>query len=99
MCINLCHSQKNNRKPNGNVSTSKQKKYKEATQITEISETTAAQPTVHVFQPAINPMQMQPIYPNYGLHGGESSTSCSGLLAQVMNFAGHGLQLNSNLDQ
>ena len=61
--------------------------------------TTAVQPTIHVFQPAINPMQMQPIYPNYGLHGGESSTSYFGLLAQVMNIVGHGLQLNSNLDK
>ncbi|AES60502.1 hypothetical protein MTR_1g050570 [Medicago truncatula] len=78
---------KKKRKPNGNASTSKQKKCKEATKIQEIPETAdspvtnAVQPPVNVLQPSIIPMQMQAIYPNYGLHGGESSTSCVGLLA------------------
>lgn len=84
-----------------NTSTSKQKKCKEATKIPEIPETAdspvtnAIQPPVNVLQPGIIPMQMQAIYPNYGLHGGESSTSCVGLLAQVMNVAGYGQQQSS----
>jgi len=50
---------------------------------------------VNVLLPGIIPMQMQAIYPNYGLHGGESSTSCVGLLAQVMNVDDYGQQKSS----
>lgn len=89
---------KKKRKPNGNASTSKQKKCKEATKIPETADspvTNAVRPPVNVLQPGIIRMQMQAIYPNYGLHGGESSTSCAGLLAQVMNVAGYGQQQSS----
>ncbi|WJX94419.1 hypothetical protein P8452_75836 [Trifolium repens] len=54
----------------------------------QISSMYAAQPMMHVIHPGGHPMQVQPVYPIYGMPVGENSNSCFGLLQQVMKSAG-----------
>ncbi|WJX85207.1 hypothetical protein P8452_67699 [Trifolium repens] len=48
----------------------------------------AVQPMMPVIHPGGHPMQVQPVYPIYGMPVGENSNSCFGLLQQVMKSAG-----------
>ncbi|WJX66998.1 hypothetical protein P8452_51499 [Trifolium repens] len=47
----------------------------------------AVQPMMFVIHPGGHPMQVQPVYPIYGMPVGENSNSCFGLLQQVMKSA------------
>jgi hypothetical protein len=45
----------------------------------QIASMYAAQPMMHVIHPGGHPMQVQPVYPIYGMPVGENSNSCFGL--------------------
>jgi hypothetical protein len=48
----------------------------------------AVQTMMPVIHPGDHSMQVQPVYPIYGMPVGENSNSCFGLLQQVMKSAG-----------